>query len=203
MNFQIPGQRQGKIAVPQRGTPSAPPVNASVNDPNATYASLEMQIGHERDSQKMKWFYIYTLSGSVVGGNGITPFSITIEQGTDFLCDFITGSAFSFNPTTNSSFPIPATSNGQAVAAWAARGLTTKITDTRAGRTLTSGFLPFELFCTPGYGLSFIKPFPFRYTMLRNSKIQFDITNLDNSSQAHYFNIALIGNKYLSDVVVD
>lgn len=159
-----------------------------------TFAALAEEVKHERHVQAMKWWYTYVLSDTLVG-QGSFPFTVTIEQGTDFKCEYLTASAFSYDGSNASSFPIP---NSAGLTAWAGRGLTMRITDTRAGRDLTSGEVPFELMATPGYGLSFIRPFPFRYFWLRNSKIRFDIRNLDNSTRTHSFNIAMHGFKYLT-----
>lgn len=178
---------------------------------DATFAALEQEVMHERKVQAMKWWYTYVLTDTI-DGQASKPFSITIEQGTDFRCMFMTASMFSYDATAGheSSFPIP---NSAGNAYWAGRGLTMRITDTRAGRDLTSGDVPMELFTTPGYGLSFVKPFPLHYFFLRNSKIRFDIRNLDNADRkdvtipgevpvvytgAHQFNIALHGYKYLT-----
>jgi hypothetical protein len=168
---------------------------------DATFAALEQEVAHERKVQAMKWWYTYVLTDSI-DGQASKPFTITIEQGTDFKCCYLTASMFSYSTSQATSFPIP-NSNGT-TAYWAGRGLTMRITDTRSGRDLTSGDTPMELFATPGYGLSFIKPFPFHYFFLRNSKVRFDIRNLDNANRsaanscAHSFNIALHGYKYLT-----
>jgi len=161
---------------------------------NPTFAALEQEVNHERTTQAMKWWYSYVLTNSIPGQTTL-PFSMTIEQGTDFKCCYMTASMFSHDAVNASSFPMP---NSGALTSWAGRGLTMRITDTRAGRDLTSGDIPMELFATPGYGLSFVKPFPFHYFFLRNSKIRFDIRNLDNANRTHSFNIALHGYKYLT-----
>jgi hypothetical protein len=161
---------------------------------DATFAALEQEVLHERKVQAMKWWYTYVLSDSIVGQTSL-PFTVTIEQGTDFKCCYMTASMFSFDASNDTDFPIP---NAAGLLYWAGRGLTMKITDTRAGRDLTSGEVPLELFATPGYGISFVKPFPFHYMFMRNSKIRFDIRNLDNSARTHYFSIALHGYKYLT-----
>ena len=159
-----------------------------------TFAALEQEVQHERKVQAMKWWYTYILT-DVLAGQASFPFSMTIEQGTDFKCCYMTASMFSYDDSNPSTFPIP---NSGGLTAWAGRGLTMRITDTRAGRDLTSGDIPMELFATPGYGLSFVKPFPLHYFFLRNSKIRFDIRNLDNPARTHSFNIALHGFKYLT-----
>jgi hypothetical protein len=167
-----------------------------------TFAALAEEVKHERKVQAMKWWYTYVLSDSLDGQDS-KPFVITIEQGTDFKCCYLTASAFSYDASHASGFPIP---NSGGLTHWAGRGLTLRITDTRAGRDLTSGDVPFELFATPGYGLNFVKPFPFHYFFLRNSKVRFDIRNLDNvnrkagngTTSAHLFSVAMHGYKYLT-----
>jgi hypothetical protein len=172
--------------------------NAISQDP--VFAALADEVNHERKVQAMRWWYTYVLSDTIDGQTS-KPFTMTIEQGTDFKCCYMTASVFSYDASHASSFSIP---NGGGYSYWAGRGVTIRVTDTRAGRDLTSGDVPIELFATPGYGLSFIKPFPFHYFFLRNSKIRFDIRNLDNAnrsaanSSAHAFNIALHGYKYLT-----
>ena len=170
-----------------------PELAAAISADN-TFAALAQEVAHERKTQAMKWWYTYVLTDEIAG-QASSPFTITIEQGTDFKCCYLTASMFSYNVKTASYFPIP---NSGGLTYWAGRGLTMRITDTRAGRDLTSGDVPMELFATPGYGLSFVKPFPFHYFFLRNSKIRFDIRNLDSSSRTHGFNIAMHGYKYLT-----
>lgn len=170
---------------------------------NPVFANLQDEVNHERNIQAMKWAYSYTLNNFILGQTS-KPFTITIEQGTDFLCKYMVASAFGYDANNASSFPAVGNTS------WAARGLTMRITDTRSGVELTSGDTPFELFATPGYGTAFVKPFPFRYTFLRNSKIRFDIRNNDNAAfnatevagestgEGHKFAITLHGFKYLT-----
>jgi hypothetical protein len=177
---------------------------ASAISANPTFAALQQEVEHERTCQSMKWWYTYTLADQIDGQTS-KPFIMTIEQGTDFKCCYMTASVFSYSGTIPTSFPIP---NSGGLEWWAGRGLTVRITDTRAGRDLTSGDVPFELFATPGWGLSFIKPFPLHYFFLRNSKIRFDIRNMDNAARkkdpngtydySQNFSIALHGYKYLT-----
>lgn len=168
---------------------------------NPVFMALEDEVKHERNIQSMKWWYTYPLNDTILGQTS-KPFTITIEQGTDFKCCYMVASAFGYDSVFDSSFPVFGNSH------WAARGLTIRMTDTRTGRELTSGDCPFELFATPGYGTSFVKPFPFRYMFNRNSKIRFDIRNNDNANfgttgqpagtGGHRFSIALHGYKYLT-----
>lgn len=157
------------------------------------FSSIQTEINHEREVQKQKYPYIYVLNDSIVGQT-TSPFPLTIEQGTDFKCLFMTGSAFSYDADVAdaTNFPIP---NSLGVTAWAGRGLSADITDTRSGRKLTSGFVPFELLFSPGYGLNFQDPIPFKYFFNRNSKVLFDIRNRDVAARTHEFSIALIGFK--------
>lgn len=167
------------------------------------FSAVADEVMHERNVQAMKWAYAYTLNDTILGQTS-KPFTITIEQGTDFVCKYMVASAFGYDKNNPSSYPTFGNTS------WASRGLTMRITDTRSGRELTSGDVPFELFATPGYGTAFVKPFPFRYTFLRNTKIRFDIRNNDNetfnasyiegesSGEGHRFSIALHGFKYLT-----
>jgi hypothetical protein len=190
------------VPLPQASVPryqDQPELAATISQ-DPTFAALEQEVAHERKVQAMKWWYTYVLTDDIDGQES-KPSIITIEQGTDFKCCYLTASAFSYSATVPTAFPIP---NGGGLTTWAGRGLVMRITDTRAGRDLTSGEVPFELFATPGYGLSFVKPFPLHYFFLRNSKVRFDIRNLDNGAAPplaatnHRFSIALHGYKYLT-----
>jgi hypothetical protein len=179
-----------------------PELAASISA-NPVFSALADEVKHERTVQAMKWAYAYTLNDTLLGQTS-KPFTITIEQGTDFICKYMVASAFGYDANNPSSFPSFGSTS------WAARGLTVRITDTRSGVELTSGDMPFELIATPGYGTSFVKPFPFRYTFLRNTKIRFDMRNNDNAAfnatyiagqstgEGHRFSIALHGFKYLT-----
>jgi len=161
---------------------------------NPVFSSIAAEVEHERTVQAQRWNYTYVISDTLAG-QVAAPFTMTIEQGTDFKCCFLTASAFSYSAGAATTFPIP---NSAGSTAWAGRGLSLRITDTRSGRDLTSGFVPFELIGTPGYGLNFQQPFPFRYFFYRNSKIRFDIRNADAAARTHYFAIALNGYKILT-----
>ena len=179
-----------------------PQLAASISA-NPVFQALADEVKHERTIQAMKWHYIYTLNDFLLGQDS-KPFTITIEQGTDFCCKYMVASAIGYDKNNPSSFPVFGNTS------WAARGLTMRITDTRSGVELTSGDMPFELIATPGYGTAFVKPFPLRYTFLRNSKVRFDMRNNDNaafnatyvagqsSGEGHRFSIALHGYKYLT-----
>lgn len=159
------------------------------------FSNILEQLKHERTVQQMRYPFVYCLSDSIAG-QATQPFTLTIEQGTDFKTLFITGQAYSYEDTAGggdaTTFPIP---NALGVADWAGRGLSAQITDSRSGRQLTSGFVPFELLFSPGYGMNFQNPLPFKYHFVKNSKVVFDIRNRDNADRTHYFDIALIGYK--------
>lgn len=158
---------------------------------NPVFNAVDHQVQHDRDQQVVRWNYTYYVAGTVAAGATL-PFNLTIEQGTDFKSNYMSGSAYAYDTATGSSFPVP---NSSGLTSWAGRGLSVQITDTRSGRTLTSGYVPFELIMTPGYGMNFQHPYPFRYFWYRNTKIQFDIRNRDQISQE--FAIALNGFKEL------
>jgi hypothetical protein len=163
-------------------------------DRNPTFSSIAQEVAHEREVSAMRWPYIYEVDGSIAG-QATSPFVLTIEQGTDFKCEELTVSAFSYNGAVATSFPI---ANSGAVAWWAGRGLSVKITDTRSGRELTSGYVPLELIGTPGYGMNFQRPYGFRYFFYRNSKLIFDVRNRDLATRTHSFAFALKGWKILT-----
>lgn len=166
---------------------------------SAVFSAIAKELEHQRKVQAMKWNYTYVLNDEI-DGQVTEPFYITIEQGTDFMAQWLTASAFSYSAEVGeeTSFPVPNSAGG---VEWAGRGLSVKITDMRSGRELTSGFVPFELLGTPGYGMNFQHPYPFRYLFYRNSKVRFDVRNRDNANRtaangcAHQFSIALNGYK--------
>jgi len=161
---------------------------------NAVFASLANEAQHLRTVQAMKFDYTYGLNDSIVGQT-TAAFFITIEQGTDFQGLYLTGSCFSYDAVNATDFPTP---NSLGLVDWAARGLSMHVTDMRSGRELVSGFVPMELLLTPGYGINFQHPYPFKYFFLRNSQIRFDIRNRDNANRTHEFNIAINGYKILT-----
>ena len=188
----IPGY--DRRTMPGNGFADSNPEMANAIAGNPVFTSLAQELAHEREVQAMKWNYTYTLSGDITGGQTL-PFHVTIEQGTDFKSMYLTASAFSYSDAHDTAFPIP---NSGASVDWAGRGLAVMITDTRSGRTLTSNFVAFELLATPGYGLNFQAPYPFRYLWYRNSKIKFDIRCRDKTNRTHYFEIALNGYKIMT-----
>jgi hypothetical protein len=168
------------------------------------FSAIANQVTHEREVQAMRYPFIYTLSGEVNGQQSM-PFTLLIDQGSDFLCRFITGSCYSYDARVGheSSFPIP---NSMGVTSWAGRGLSFMFTDTRSGTQLMSDMVPAEVMLTPGYGMTFVEPVPFTYFFWRNSKLKVDVRNRDNATRAfdpqnptipsaHQFNISLHGYK--------
>ena len=180
--------------MPTPGGFTTNPEMASAIDASPTFLSIADQMLHERNAQAMRYDYLYHLNATVVGQT-TQAFDITIEQGTDFKGVWLTGDCFSYDAGNITDFPIP---NTLGVTSWAGDGLSIQITDTRSGRQLTSGFVPAKDLLTPGYGLSFQQPYPFRYYWFRNSKIRFDIRNRDNATRSHEINIVLKGYKILS-----
>lgn len=173
-----------------RYTPNNPVMANQISE-NAAFKSLAHEVAHERAVNAMKWVYTYTLS-ETVPGQSTQPFNIQIEQGTDFECKYMSISTFSYDDQNDTDYPIP---NSLGATAWAGRGLSILITDTRSGRNLTSGYVPIELIASPAYGINMQSPIPFKYFFWRNTKIKFDIRNRDNANRTHEINIALHGYK--------
>lgn len=182
-----------RSSMPSGMVPVNPEMAQQIED-SAVFSAIAAEVDHQRNVQAQKWWYVYTLNEEIAGQQTL-PFNIQIEQGTDFWCQWITASMFSYDAVNDTNFPIP---NSLAVTSWAGRGLSVAITDTRSARTLTSGYVPFELLGTPGYGLNFQNPYPLRYFFYRNTKIRFDIRNRDNKNRTHEFSIALAGYKVLT-----
>lgn len=180
--------------MPYPGEPTRNPELAQEISQNQAFRNIANEVQFERERQAISWQYAYSLSGNITGQQ-TQIFNITIEQGTDFQSKWLTASFFSYHAENATDFPIP---NSLGVTAWAGRGLSIKITDTTSGRELTSGFIAAELLGTPGYGLNFQNPYPWRYFFYRNTKIRFDIRNRDNSNRVHYFEFALTGYKILT-----
>jgi len=169
--------------------------------------AVNQEAAHFRAIQLSKFQFAYVLNISVANNTTI-PAYLTIQQDADFKIERITGSCY--GPTdengvrsTNAStiFPLAGTAvpSGAGLGAYADRGLLTRITDTGAGRELTSGFIPLETILTPGYGLSKSADFPFTYYTLRNSSFRFDIRNRDTTADLfHFCSIVLSGYKYVT-----
>jgi len=175
---------------PENGYTSNPEMAAQISE-SPVFSAVANEVTHLRNLQAQKWNYTYTVTGDIAG-QATLPFVLTIEQGTDFICHWLTASAFSYDAQNATTFPIP---NSNASTAWAGRGLSVAITETRSGREMTSGYVPFELLGTPGYGLNFQHPYPFKNFFWRNSKLRFDVRNRDASTRTHSFAIALNGYK--------
>lgn len=184
-------QQYNRSPMPRHAQTLHNPEMANQISENPVFAALANEVEHDRSVQAMKWNYTYVLNDSIVGQQTL-PFNIQIEQGTNFKAYWLTASAFSYDGEDATDFPIP---NSLGVTAWAGRGLSVRIVDTRSSRELTSGYVPLELLGTPGYGLNFQHPYPFRYFFYPNTLIRFDVRNRDNSDRTHYFHIALNGYK--------
>jgi hypothetical protein len=167
------------------------PEMAQAIDGNNVFSALAQEVLHDREVSAMRHYFTYEVSGEVQGQVTL-PFTLLIEQGSDFKCFAITGSCFSYDAVNASSFPIP---NALGVTAWAGRGLSFNMVDTRSGRQLTSGFNAAENILSPGYGQMFQQPFPMRYFFWRNSKLRIDVRNRDNALRIHEFRITFHGFK--------
>lgn len=180
--------------MPTPGGYSQNPLMAEQIAQNPVFAAQTTQVAHEREAQKQRWIYNYHVTGSVIGGQtGV--FEIPIEQGTDFQCRWMTGNAFSYASSPATDFPMP---NSVGSTEWAGDGLSVNIVETRTGKTLTDGFVAFKDLFTPGYGLNFQYPFPWKHFFYRNSKIRFDVRNRDNGQRTHTFSITLNGYKVMT-----
>jgi len=174
------------------------PEMADAISDSPVFASIANEVAHEREMQAMRYSFIYGIADTIAVQTTL-PFILTIDQGSDFKCIAMTASMFNYDATDATDFPIP---NSLGSTAWAGRGLSMMMTDTNAGRDLTSGFIPMELIGTPGYGLNFQNPYPFRYYFRRNNKIRFDVRNrdgvTDSGRSATEFAIALLGYKIVT-----
>lgn len=162
---------------------------------NQVFDALDNEITHLREQQARKHFYIYTVTGSLAG-QASTVETLHIEQGTDFKCEYVTGKLFSYDGTTESTFPLPSAQNATPIYPFSASGLSFKFTDGRSGRELMSALTPGELIFTPGYGQVFQQPYPFRYYFLQNSQLRIDIYNRDKAARTHFYYLAFGGFKY-------
>jgi len=154
---------------------------------------------HFRQVQLSKYNFTYVLNIAVANNTTIPAF-LTVEQDADFLIERVTGSALGPTDVNGVRQLASATDFDMAgtTAGYADRGLMIQITDTGAGRNLTNGFVPVELFLSPGYGVSLHQPYPFRYFALRNTKFRFDIRNRDTAVNLfHFISIGLNGFKFM------
>lgn len=162
---------------------------------NSVFSAIAAEMYQKREAQALRWTRMYSVSGSVDALATKTEI-ITIDQESDFDCQAFVASAYSYDTTHVSIFPVPNTNN---VAYWAMRGLTIELVDTSSGRMLTSGEIPFELIGTPGYGMSFQNPFPFRYYFYSNSKLRITIRSRETvASRFQNYEFAMVGVAYNS-----
>ena len=164
-----------------------------------TFAAVAQQQVQNREIQRYKFQFIYTVSAIVDAGATVPQF-LTVEQDADFLIERLTGSCLGpvdanglYDAAGLSDFPQPGTTGGAPT--FAGRGLTANIVDQGAGRDLTQGFLPLENILTPGYGIGMFLPYPFKYFARRNSNIRFDIRSRDTQARQSC-DIAIIGFKF-------
>lgn len=163
-----------------------------------TFASVAHEQLHNRNIQKYKFNYTYHITANIAESQ-TTPVILQIDQDADFMIEKITGSAYGPVSSTGivqsagaTDFRMPGTTTG-----FAGRGITVRITDTGSGRDLTSGYVPIELFLSPGYGRQFYTPYPIKYFALRNSRLKFDFRNRDTQTSARQqIDIALNGYKF-------
>lgn len=160
---------------------------------NQVFDSLETEMSHLRMQQIRKYFYVYTVTGELTGQQS-TLETVSIEQGTDFKCEYMTGRLFSYEDVDGggdaTTFPMPGATD------FASSGLSFRFTDARSGRELMSALTPGELIFTPGYGQVFQQPYPFRYYFLENTQLRIEIYNRDNANRVHKYYLAFAGFKY-------
>lgn len=160
--------------------------------------TAQLEAANFRRIQQSKYAFIYVLNVPVAN-NTTLPAFLTIEEDADFMVTAITGSVLgptdvngARQVTAATIFPLAGTTVG-----YADRGVMAKVTDAGSGRVLTSSFVPLETILSPGYGLSLDSQYPFKYLILKNSKIQFDLRNRDTTAgYYHFVSIALHGTKY-------
>jgi len=164
--------------------------------------------------QRVKYWFTYTITSTILNGS-TKPLLLTIEQDADFQIKELTiacnapvnedgtpvgqAGSVSAGQTPVTDFPLFGNT------AQSARGLTVQITDTGAGRVLTSGEIPVEMIGTPAYGQQLYIPYKLQYLALRNTKLRFDVRNRDLATTApdgldqyHEITIGLTGFKYES-----
>lgn len=164
---------------------------------NPVFANIAHEQVHNRNVQKYKYFYTYSVS-ALVEASGQDPQTLSIEQSADFLIDKITGSCY--GPCDENGIPTASATDFPkagiaAGAGFAARGLTLQIIDTGPNRPLTNGFQPVENLLTPGYGEQMYIPFPIKYFAIRNSNFRFDFKNRDTQGR-HQCDISISGYKF-------
>lgn len=169
-----------------------------MNNQDIAFASVVKNLQHEREVQKFKYNFTYTVSDQIPNDSG-KPVFIIIQDDADFVPQRITLTAF--GPTDQygvrqvnaaTDFPMAGTSTG-----YADRGLQVKITDSGSNRDLTNGYVNVELFGAPGYGVQMHLPFPYNTTFVARSQIRFDFKNRDSvAGYYHSVSIAMNGNKF-------
>lgn len=161
-------------------------------------ANIVAETKSFRETQKYKYTFVYPLSVAVPNNSNKTGL-VTIEQDADFHVLIMTGHVIAPSDVNGvrqldgeTDFPLVGTTTG-----WAEHGLSVKITDTGAGRELTSGFVSLELLLTPGYREQFWNPYPVKYFARRNTKLKFEFMNRDTKPGLYHFvTLALKGDKY-------
>lgn len=173
-----------------------------MNQQAPAFASVVKNLQMERETQKYKYNFTYTVSDAIPNSE-TKPVFLTIEDDADFVPQRLTIS--SYGPTNeygvrqvnaNTDFPLAGLSVG-----YADRGLQVKITDSGSGRDLTNGYVNVELFGAPGYGVQMHQPFPYNTTFVARSQIRFEFKNRDNAvsdggTLYHFVSIAFNGWKY-------
>lgn len=165
-----------------------PEMSAQISRSNI-FSAIAANLEHENIAQAMHHLYSYPLEVPGIVGQSTVAAFINIEQGTDFKCMQIFGSAFSYDAGHPTLFPVPGATD------FAARGLSIKITDSRTGRELIGDFCPVESLLTPGYGINWQTPLDFKYLFPANTKIVVTIKNRDSSSRTHDLSLVLKGFK--------
>lgn len=170
------------------------------------------EIETAKKIQRVKYWFTYTVTSTILNGS-TKPLLLTIEQDADFQIQELTiscnapvnedgtpiGTGATVGETGVTDFPLFGNTEQ------ASRGLTVQITDTGAGRLLTSGEIPVENIGTPAYGQQLYIPYKLKYLALRNTKLRFDVRNRDlavttpsGEDQYHEISIGLTGFKYES-----
>jgi hypothetical protein len=171
-----------------------------------TFKSVEQQQLHNREIQRFKYQYSYSVS-AIVAPSGSLPVILNIETDADFMVEKITGTVLGpvdsnglYDQAGLTDFPQPGT--GGAAPTFAGSGLTLQIVDQGAGRDLTNGFIPIENLLTPGYDVGMFLPYPYHYFARRNSNIRFDFRNRDTQG-SQSADITLTGYKFQMPEIPD
>ena len=170
-------------------------------------ASIQIEAQTQIEKGKFRFPFAYTISKAVPMNSNATV-TLTMERDALFIWDKLTASVVAPSDvngirqsgTLLTDFPLAGTTPAVAGFQYSDHGLSVKITDTSAGRELTSGFVALETLFTPGYMESFYLPLEWNYACRENTKIRFEINNRDTGSTNgsalyHYVSFALIGHK--------